>query len=446
MVKMGKNYYGTYYCTPPFHHDPDLPAHSMQTFYLVASPQAKVPRPSVYPSWSSTQRVTEGIPCGGPSTLSPTMPASLHGTRAVTLAHLKAVQVLHYTIHGSGVVHRALNTALAEYTNLYSSMGDATLFIMTDACPCCCCWNSNRNTNALPPYLPPFVHMTEGHCASERTSAQNPTAAGHSISQGKDLAAAERAATQVEGMGPTPNHHATFYSRASLSLHLSTILCLLTILGQEMWRNRMHGCGDTSRTMAQSTESSPTTTTISTKPAISQGSSLMSQSIAMQMAHYKAHAAAKDDAPESNSGSQHSASVKSMAASLSRPHCKSDVAGSATSPSKLQDDLEGEGACTPNEKLGLLLHVPWEHPHQTGCMALSASVQPDRTALETASPMPEEKRVHQMEKHLHLPPNLLQLQLSMLTHSPPRSSPVVLALLPPPLVKKCVYSRICHNA
>ncbi|KAJ7640598.1 hypothetical protein B0H17DRAFT_1216539 [Mycena rosella] len=59
---------------------------------------------------------------------------------------------------------------------------------------------------------------------------------------------------------------------------------------------------------------------------------------------------------------------RSADTSPSRPHRKSDAAGGATSPSKLQDDLEGEGARTPKEKFGSLPCAARRRPHQTGIL------------------------------------------------------------------------------
>ncbi|KAJ7669102.1 hypothetical protein B0H17DRAFT_1142252 [Mycena rosella] len=415
MVEMGEIYYDTYYCTPPFYHDPNLPAHSTQMFYLVASPQAKVPEPGVYPSWSSTQRVAEGIPHGGAvcfksynaclpawhagcdlvsTTTQPTpkdlahrnlrlprlchaplkgrpnlRPPPNHGQSvgppphrllcealpqpAVPSdpfeAHLEALHVLHYIVRGSGVVHSTLNAALAKYTNLYSSTGDATLFTTTNAC----------------------------HAAH--------VAAGQSISQAKDLATAERAAAQVEAMGPTPDHHVTFYSRAALTLSLSAAWHLLTALEQEDVEVQYNvQLGRHANAAKDDTPQSSTSIQSVSAPA---SPTAPRRSFRNKSADDSVTAAPKS-APR----------PRSADASRSRPRHKSDVAGGTTSPSKLQIDLEWEGAQAPNKKFGPPPRMARGRPRQTG-RVLS---------------------------------NPLQLQLSRPTYTPPGSPPVMPALLSPP--------------
>ncbi|KAJ7129918.1 hypothetical protein C8R43DRAFT_1134176 [Mycena crocata] len=55
-----------YYCNPLFHAEPGGPTREMaREFYLVISPEARSPGRGIYSSWSSAQRVAEGVPRGG---------------------------------------------------------------------------------------------------------------------------------------------------------------------------------------------------------------------------------------------------------------------------------------------------------------------------------------------------------------------------------------------
>ncbi|KAJ7690097.1 hypothetical protein B0H17DRAFT_1201889 [Mycena rosella] len=311
-----------YYCVPLFHNDPDLPAHSTQVFYLVTSPQAKAPRPGVYPSWSSAQRVAEGVPHGGgvrfysydvclpgwhagcdagehdhptnpeKSSWTPTTPAAVQSPAPSTPtalatplspapalhtptpppaappsdpfeARLEAVHALHYTVRGSSVVHSALNPALAEYSNLYSSTGDATLFT-TDA----------RHA----------AHVTFLiDKPSSSTTTTNPTISTTRNTKPKNPQAAK------DG------------------------------------------------------EDSPSTKSAQSAPASPDGlwRSLRNKSVDGPPQSHLHH--------QSDVAHQHSSRAKSAeTSSQSRPRRKSDVASGVTSPSKLQDNLEGEGTLAPN--------------------------------------------------------------------------------------------------
>ncbi|KAJ7664160.1 hypothetical protein B0H17DRAFT_1211426 [Mycena rosella] len=249
-------------------------------------------------------------------------------------AQLAAVRAVHYAVCGGGIVHSTLTPALAQYHALYSSTGNATLFTSTDA-----------------------------HHAAHVT-------VGHSIPLAKELADGEPAAAQVEALGPTPHLARTSSTRHALAqqLRASWIFCSER---RTWWKM---SCGERLRTMGAAVPSS------------------MSNLTASQAARYEAHAAAaatKDghlNATPTKSTQSAPASPTSLRQSLRTKLVDSNPSPRRNSADGLQVDLEGGDAPTPivtSDRYG-----PPKHGRPSGHVALSASVQPSGTHLETVSTTP----------------------------------------------------------
>ncbi|KAJ7710736.1 hypothetical protein B0H17DRAFT_1223932 [Mycena rosella] len=326
-----------YYCTPLFHHDPDLAAHPRQTFYFVASPQAKAPGPDVYPSWSSAQRVAEGIP------------------------------------RGRAVCFKSYNACLPSWhADCDAGKHDHPA-------------NPRRSSPSKPPPPSPVPRPSQG---PPEPSTPTKSWSIQSISQ--------TPTTPTAVQSPAPTRLSTPLSPMPPPRSPAPPPAATPLDPFEARLEAVHALHYTS---------SSTTTTIYTKPAISQaakdgtpqsnsgsqpstsGKSAPAPASPTAPCHFLRNKSADDSAataPESVphpksadtslSGPHHKSDVppkfaphpSSTDASPSRPCRKSDVAGSATSPSKLQDDLEVEGACTPKEKFGPLPCAARRRPHQTG--------------------------------------------------------------------------------
>ncbi|KAJ7351595.1 hypothetical protein DFH08DRAFT_957896 [Mycena albidolilacea] len=142
-------------CSPPFHADPNTTKATAKVFYLVTSPAAGSKR-SVYPSWTSAQRASEGKARGGavkftawddrlpawhaccdagehehdalpPRTPTPpTIP-----TRLPRAAPSSIPPSPTYAVRGSGAIHSSLDAALADF-QAAATRGPATLYTAED--------------------------------------------------------------------------------------------------------------------------------------------------------------------------------------------------------------------------------------------------------------------------------------------------------------------------
>ncbi|KAJ7640926.1 hypothetical protein B0H17DRAFT_1216485 [Mycena rosella] len=235
-------------------HDSDLPSQAPNVYYLVTSPQAKAPGPGVYPSWSSAQRVAENIPHGGASTFPPTMPACLDGTCAVMLGSTTTCPTPKAYPGNHSRPLPPLSTAPPkadpspprwppwEALRLPILLLRPHQWLLVPPCP---------QTQSKPGLqlcmqctMQSVVVASQRHPVHQhRRPPRRPCRRGHSIPLAKELADGERAAAQVEVLGPTPHLAQTFSTRHTLAQQLHASLRQLDLLQREeiMVDNKLWG-------------------------------------------------------------------------------------------------------------------------------------------------------------------------------------------------------------
>ncbi|KAJ7645341.1 hypothetical protein B0H17DRAFT_1216047 [Mycena rosella] len=243
-----------YYCTPPFHTDPDLPSQASDAYYLVTSPQAKAPGPGVYPSWSSAQRVAEKVPRGGAVRFS-SYNACVPGWHACCDTgehdHLPNPESGSLAVSPSPAPRTTQARPVPSTPTKSPSIGRTPTTPSTVgspspsyAAPCPAPVAGSTPVLTDPPADPVEVRLAAVHamhyavCGATLFSTIDArhaahVAAGHSIPVAKQLADGERAAAQVEALGPTPHLVQTFSMRSALAQQLHASLRQLNQLQQE---------------------------------------------------------------------------------------------------------------------------------------------------------------------------------------------------------------------
>ncbi|KAJ7655527.1 hypothetical protein B0H17DRAFT_1265523 [Mycena rosella] len=215
-------------------------------------------------------------------------------------------------------VHSALNPALAEYSNLYSSTGDAT-------------------SSPLPTPVMPHVALA--------TASPWPR-----------VRSCRACAAQVEALGPTPDRYETASSRYDLAQQLHASLRQLAALEEEDAKDedaRLWGSFEDGA-FIENALSVPVE--IVEMRERCQGWQWQWQPPRLSLCQIDSISACLPKWPAAVSSKQvcgwspavPPASPVGHKSPQSRPRRKSDVASGVTSPSKLQNDLEGESALAPS--------------------------------------------------------------------------------------------------